>query len=133
MKAKKFFLLSVLVLGLSSCIVQGPKYSEFGSVTNYSNYDLFITEATSVSFEYQPLGSVTSYVESGYSSGYVRSGDFILATSDAAIRVLADEAKKIGAYGIINVKVVFNNRWDAQAKMYIPSYTATGMAIKWQQ
>lgn len=135
---KKILILCALVAGLSSCAVKLHQYGEYGAVTDYSQYNMFISEATAVNFEYQPLGSVVAYVESGYANatananfwGSTNSG-YILATPDDAVRVLVENAQKIGAYGIINVKIKYQPVWNESMKEYIGTYTATGMAIKW--
>lgn len=140
---KKLFIYCAVAIGLSagltSCgTVALQTYGEYGSVTDYSKYDVFISEATSVSFDYVPMGSVTAYVESGYDpkeSGKVSlwgpsKKEIIKATSDDAVRVLVQNAKEIGANGIINVKSVYKPIWNETMKDYIGTYTATGMAIK---
>ena len=135
---KKLFIVFAVAISLSSCAVQVHQYREVGSVTDYSQYNMFITEATAVSFEYQPLGSVVSYVESGYATSTANTniwgeanGQYIQATSDDAVRVLVQNAQKIGAYGIMNVKVTYRSVWNEKMKDFIGTYTATGMAIKW--
>jgi len=135
---KKFFVVLAVAIGLSSCAVQVHQYREVGSVTDYSQYNMFITEATAVSFEYQPVGSVVSYVESGYATSIANTniwgeanGQYIQATADDAVRVLVENAQKIGAYGIMNVKVTYRSVWNEKMKDFIGTYTATGMAIKW--
>lgn len=119
---KKILFACLIVLGLSSCTALGPKYSSGGFVVDYAKYDMFISEATAVSFDYQPLGSVVAYVSNGY---YNR--DFVVVTPDDAVRVLVDEARRIGAYGIINVQI--KNRPGNENEGQ--GYTATGMAIRW--
>jgi len=139
---KKLFILLAVVAGLSSCATPGPQYSEFGTVTSYSDYDMFITEATSLNFNYEPLGSVSAYVESGYANGIVKRANFVSATPDDAIRVLTEKARQIGAFGIMNVKIQVsvianphytgnNNILNMQEYAFLRTYKASGMAIKW--
>lgn len=135
---KLFIIFAFAIISLTSFAVEVHQYKEVGSITDYSKYNMFITEATAVNFEYQPLGSVVSYIESGYTSCVPNTniwgqanGQYIQATADAALRVLVENAQKIGAYGIMNVKVTYGSVWDEKMKKFIGTYTATGMAIKW--
>lgn len=132
METKKILLLGALVLGLSSCSMMTNKslqYTEVGTVIDYSKYDMFITEATSVNFEYNPIGSVQGFVSSGYQGG---GNNYITATPDDAVRILVSNAKMIGAYGLISVKISRNVEYNSEYKNAVVSYTASGMAIKWQ-
>ena len=127
MKVKKILFVIALVLGLSSCAsMLNPKYIESGYVTDYSMYDMFITEATAVNFDYVPVGSVDAFVQSGY-----KGKTFVNATPDDAVRVLVEKAKLVGAYGLISVKITYQRLWYNDYKNYVGGYTATGMAIKW--
>lgn len=135
---KKLFIVLAIAIGMSSCAVQLHQYGEYGAVTDYSQYNMFITEATAVNFEYQPLGSVVAYVESGYANATANTNiwgeaksQYIEATPDDAVRVLVQNAQQIGAYGIMNVKLQYKLVWNEKMKSYIRTYSATGMAIKW--
>ena len=121
---RKLLLLLPIVF-FTSCMIQGPQYAEYGRLVDYSGYDMFISEATSVSFEYEPLGSVVANVESGYNKK-----EYWEAKPEDALRVLVREASRKGANGIINVKIEYHKIWYNDYKSFRGSYTATGMAIR---
>ncbi len=148
---KKILLFAAALLLLSSCGVKYPynRYSsaiDFSAITRGSNF--FITESNSVSFDYKPLGSVSSSVKSGYEvikgeqksrpEGYsfrelakLKFGDYKYATADAAIEELISASKKLGANGIINLKIIYTPAvYDKNGNIISPSsYYTTGMAI----
>jgi uncharacterized protein YbjQ (UPF0145 family) len=102
------------------------RYAEYSSTLNYNEFKgLFISEANSVSFEYEPLGSVNSVVESGY-----RKRKYIRATAEDALYVLCKEAEKNGANGIINLKITYTWGHDKNGAITrLINVAASGMAI----
>lgn len=123
---KKILVCCALAFGLTSCYSLLTQYDETGYVIDYSRYDMFITEATSVNFDYQPVGSVVAFVSSGY-----QGKEYIEASPSGAVKVLVEEARNVGAYGLMNVKIKCTPRWDTKTEKYIIAYSATGMAIRW--
>ena len=120
---KKVILFLLATIMLSGCSLF--KYAEYSHIVYYDEYpDFFISEANSVSFEYEPIGSVSAYIVSGYVRGKYRE-----ATPETAIYLLYQKAKEENANGIINLKVekiyTYNNKGYATGS-YI---RASGMAI----
>ncbi len=126
MKKLLFTLFVMLLLG--SCSM-GRQYTENAYVIDYTKYrGIFITEANSVSFEYEPVGSIVASIGSGYDRR-----KYITASADDALYVLCEEARKHRANGIINLKITYE--WEIVKNSYGQSKTltgvvATGMAIK---
>lgn len=137
---KNQLLIIAAALLMSSCVMTAPinvreaKILSIGvDYSEFSEAGFFITESNSVSFDYKTLGSVSSYVQSGGKNGsyiYTRSKDLqvnqVIMTPRDAIRKLYDEAKKLGANGLINVKV---RRIPDYITSLNDGYEATGMAI----
>jgi len=106
-------------------------------LTKYTELGFFITESNSVNRDYDPIGLVSVYLESGkevsvtkkdggdpvYGQDIViKKGKFIDASLEEALEMMYDEARSKGANAIINLKYSYNstlNSWDV-----------TGMAIK---
>lgn len=149
---KKVFLLSLIVtlLTLTSCVATFP-YSQHTTIINFSIFTeagIFVTESNSVSFDYQPLGSIKSVVSSGYTvknrkvtkdiddvytdHDKVKMDGYIEATLDDTIYEFIDSAKELNANGIINLKVdVIPPVYDKSGSIISPlSYVVSGMAIK---
>lgn len=129
---KKIILSAVSVLILSSCAITGPYYREYANSIDYSKYSekgFFLTESNSVSFNYTPIATVYCVIENGYvrvvdGKEYQLQGEtygsknleWKKGYADTTLDKLYQEAKKLGADGIINLQFS-NNR-------------ASGMAIK---
>ncbi len=129
MKNLLFLSLFVLTLLTSCGGVSGPKYSVITGSVDYSQYTksgFFITEANSVSFSYNPIGSVTAVVTSGNDGG-----KFVEANYEDALYYLHSKAKEIGGNGIINLKFEFIPSRNLQYGVVTMSQVvATGMAIR---
>ena len=107
-----------LMMLLSGCF---SSYKSTSSIVKYvTNNNFFMSESNSVSFDYQPIGSVRSLVTSGY-----ERNKFIKVTPEEALQVLYMEAEKNGANGIINLKIEYH-----YSKGTIEAVSASGMAIK---
>lgn len=130
---KKLLLLALVLVMMFSCT---PKMYSFSSVFDYRQFTkegFFITESNSVSFKYQPIGSVTSCIVSGVSNDPKTSTEkrfdpfytaqYANATPEAAITLLAKKCKSLGANGVINLRIrqlVINKQF---------AFEAAGMAI----
>ena len=150
---KIVFILSVILLMGCSTIGKFP-YVQESSIIDYSQYEkkgFFITEANSVSFEYEAVGSVSAKVESGFEimgSNKVRAvgddiyqkqmetktkvayGEFVSATPTQALELLYQRAVESRANGIINLKISPITQYTQAYGNVITGYFATGMAIK---
>lgn len=149
MKSKSVLITLIIVCStlLSSCYV-GRSYYQNVFTLDYSRYSangIFLTEANSVSFDYQPVGSISAVVLSGYNktkttktnkeqdgiygdrtyeTTKVSNDGYVKATPeqalDAAVAALAD----MGANGIINITISTTVQ-DGQS-----GYELRGMAIR---
>lgn len=152
---KKFLFITSIVFLLSSCAVKYPyrQYSAVVDFTEYTNQGFFITESNSVSFDYDPIGSVSSVVKSGYevlgqemsakgnmkddvyyheNTGKLKFGKYISANIEDALSELVNASKELGANGIINLEVNYiSATYDKYGDVASPSsYIVSGMAIK---
>lgn len=152
---KRILFITSIVFLLSSCGVKIPykQYSTFVDYTQYTNQGFFISESNSISFDYEPIGSVRSFVESGYEVlknnnsnkettnthtysydelSKMKFGKYVYASPDAAISELVSKAKEIGANGIINLDVGYIPATTDKNGNVISasSYIVSGMAIK---
>lgn len=145
---KKILLLAVAALAMTSC--SKIPYTSTVTVIDYSYFTkkgFFITEAPSVSFEYEPIGSIMVRVESGHEvikeerkvsksilGGEIETysskmGKYKVATIDDALDVIYEESVKAGANGLINVKITPLSVYQS-GQTYITGYIVNGMAIK---
>lgn len=117
---KTFLLLSIILL-LSSC---GRNYYIQNESIDYHQYtkaDFFITEASSVSFDYEPVASVYTFVYSGNEKGKWKRATYV-----DGVEAVYNDAKQKGANGIINLKYdVTYDKNGAVNYVYVK-----GMAIK---
>ena len=137
MKHLKLSVLFIL-LSLTSCVTQ--RYNVASNSFEYKKYidkGFFVSELSTVSFDYTPLGSSAVTVYSGTykptkeekeklkkeSTSLVQTKPLKIATYEGALDALYEECIKIGANGVINVKFTNN-------KTILPIITATGIAIK---
>lgn len=134
--------LSAIVCSCATVDFRTPYVKSHG-VIDYSDYlskGFFITESNSVNFDYEPIGSVTSVVKSGwevlnqtkqrvtsvddvygsYNRSKVKYGDYVSATLEDAIEDLYSAAIALGANGVINFRVTSTEG----------EYVASGMLIK---
>lgn len=66
---KKIISFCVVLLLVTSCTTYKIPYRRYSAAIDFSAYaqkGFFITESNSVNFSYEPLGSITSVVTSGY-------------------------------------------------------------------
>lgn len=147
---KKFILFVFVAVSLiifASCMPKRAftKVSSAVDYTKYSENGFFMTEANSVSFRYEPLGSITAIARSGYevigsddSSNFqddtygkpakkVKYGEYRSAYPEDALEELYNKALEMGANGVINLKFTYLS----QTNSLIPEgWMVTGMAIK---
>lgn len=105
-------------------------------LTKYTEMGFFITEANSVNRDYDPIGLVNVYLESGrdvsvtkkdggdpiYGQDIViKKGKVIVASLEEALEIMYNEARSKGANAIINLKYSCSE---------LGSWSVTGMAIK---
>lgn len=156
-RMKKFLFISVMALLLSGCVtMQKRAYTSYCATfdfTEFTKQGFFITESNSVSFNYEPIGSISGVVISGYevlgkeSQGgsktqddvyyrekteKVKYGEYMLADFRDALFEIVEAAKELGANGIINLDVSYQSGTvDINGNEITPSsYSASGMAIK---
>ena len=100
---KKILTISFCILLLQSCTC----YVSYISVIEYSKLydmkDFFVTESNSVSFDYKPLGTITSVTISGF-----EKGNFRMSKLTDTYRELFKSAIMQGANGIINVHSTYD-------------------------
>lgn len=147
---KKFLFIALSAFLLSSCAVKYSykRYSNAIDFTDVTSAGFFLTESNSVSFPYDPIGSVSAVVESGYevlgqqknlsrdeiygNSDKIKYGKYKFAEPEDAISELIAAAQKLGANGIINLSLRYSSAiYDKNGNIISPSsYVVSGMAIK---
>ncbi len=141
-----------LIAGIISIFLLCSCKTEFHDVHSYIDYaviqqtlGVYVTESNSVSFDYEPLGSIYVEQSSGHKAYKVmvtktvqdynyqdvtrvyeqtKYGDYILATPQLAIQRAAQIARDKGGNGIINLK--YQSILDNEKRVII----VTGMVIK---
>ena len=142
----KKILFSLLALTLlSGCGSIKTTFLSLSNVVDYQKYHeqgFFITEANSVSFEYDPIGSVLVTMRPGYevtksARGYLSySKNPRMITEYDVLDELKKEVETLGGNGVINIKVLYEtsrieaSAWDASVLKQGTTITVTGMAIK---
>lgn len=116
------FLTLLCIITLSSC---GRSYYIQNESIDYNQYvkeDFFITEASSASFNYDPVASLYTFVYTGKEKSKLKR-----ATYKDGIEAIYKEAKQKGANGIINLKydAIYDKKTGIVDYVYIK-----GMAIK---
>lgn len=139
---KQLFFLPVLFL-IMSCATK-PPYKENVLFLDYSYFqqnNFFVTESDAVSFNYDAVGSMHVIINSGYevlnqkivgkndsnddmykNEGGTRTkyGKFKVPKVEDAFKLLYEEATKVGANGILNLKI----------EHVIGELTVSGMLIR---
>ena len=145
---KKFLLFAFVALIFTSCMK--IPYTSTVTVIDYSYFSkkgFFITESPSVSFDYEPVGSIIVRVENGHEvvkektkvtktllggetiTRTSKLGEYKVATVDNALDVIYEESIKAGANGLINVKITPLSVYQSGIT-FITGYNVSGMAIK---
>jgi hypothetical protein len=141
------------LLLLSSCRVQPtPSYSRDTYLLDYQEAGagkVFITESNSVSFDYEPIASITAVEQSGYVKVQVQKTDqkksdkntkkyeseiyddpkqtvntkykFVFATGQSGLNYAAEQTAKIGGDALINLHI----EYTPTGAVYV-----SGMAVK---
>lgn len=133
---KKTFLLLLTITALSSCVTRSY-YVETGSIdySQYTKEDFFMTEASSVSFNYEPIASVYTTVYSGEDKEWAKKNkskenpfpsNRRKATYTEGIDAIYRDAASKGANGIIGLK--YDAIYDKEG--YLDYVYVKGMAIK---
>jgi len=146
----KRILFFTAVVMLASCSTYTPMVN-FIDYSGYIDQGMFLTESNSVSFDYQPVGSINVLLYSGfaktnqqpaptetkkekvlsdgvyYSGNSAQSkGNYQTATIQEALRIAVQEAKSKGANGIINLSF----EYVPYIKGSPSGWYVSGMAIK---
>ncbi len=146
----KRILFFTAVVMLASCSTYTPMVN-FIDYSGYTDQGMFLTESNSVSFDYQPVGSINVLLYSGfaktnqqpastetkkekvlsdgvyYSGNSAQSkGNYQTATIQEALRIAVQEAKSKGANGIINLSF----EYVPYTKGSPSGWYVSGMAIK---
>lgn len=145
----KKVLLLFCVIALSSCVTYLPVPKSLIGMIDYSgltNRGIFVTESNSVSFDYEPIGSI--YVEEV--GGWIRKDgkenssdlkeDYYINSSSrkkiyqapdiqTMYEKLAIKLKDVGANGLINLKITSTSEFDQLSKTTVDKIVITGMAI----
>jgi uncharacterized protein YbjQ (UPF0145 family) len=154
---KKSILLLLTTVLMAGCYPIRFSYHQSSVVLDYSEYTkrgFFLTEANSVSFEYQALGSIFAKVTSGYEilsetsrtgmsddlygatasvKRKVKYGNYKQAYTDDALKVLYAKAREINANGVINLQFTYTPaEYDLKTGLmtYPDGVIITGMAIR---
>lgn len=118
-----FLLVAIIATSCST-----PQYTVIDGFIDYSAYgdsNFFITESNSVSFPYEPMGSVTAIVLSG---NMPNTSHWVEAKPQAAMRAAVEKARLAGANGLINLKISsYETTTDGKLRIGL---IVTGMAIK---
>ena len=146
---KLLFIIFSVCLFISSCSVKIPyrysmDYIDYNTVSQ--KHGIFITEANSVGFEYEPVGSINlmersgyevKYIENNYSDGIYgavknkkKYGDWINASVDELLKLACQKALECGGNGIINLKFEYLPSVVVDKEVYPEGYRITGMIIK---
>lgn len=153
---KNLFLLILIVVVLSSCATLPSPQSYVGMIdyTELTQRGLFVTESNSVSFDYEPIGSIYAeetdgwikksqvkeeskskkkdiYSDDYYSSSRLEFGkkEFMPADVNRVLQSVADQLKRVGANGIINMKIDYI-KIPLSKELSLNRIIVSGMAIK---
>lgn len=147
---KKIISFCVVFLFVTSCTTYKIPYRRYSAAIDFSAYaqkGFFITESNSVSFPYEPVGSISAVVSSGYeilnsenlksnddvygSYKKIKYGKMIDASLNDALDELYNSALRLGADGIINFRSEYVPSLYNKAVLITPdSYVVSGMAIR---
>jgi uncharacterized protein YbjQ (UPF0145 family) len=147
---KKIISFCVVLLFVTSCTTYKIPYRRYSAAIDFSAYaqkGFFITESNSVSFSYEPVGSISAVVSSGYeilnsenlkstddvygSYKKIKYGKMIDASVNDALDELYNSAIRLGADGIINFRSEYVPSLYNKAVLITPdSYIVSGMAIR---
>lgn len=137
---KKTVLIFLTLITLVGCTTS-LKFEQNAGYINYAAFPgIFISESNSVSFDYQPLGSLYAEEISGqhqvvkkklgtneiYGDEYaVMEGSYRHADPQSALAYAVKKVNEMGGDGIINLKIQSSKSDDNRRMYYV-----TGMVIK---
>nr|DAX16076.1 MAG TPA: Selenium binding protein, Selenium-Binding Protein [Caudoviricetes sp.] len=151
---KKILALLLLSLSLISCSTYLPaprSYIGFVDYAPFTEKGIFITESNSVSFNYEPIGSILVEETGGWGYKNPKIGNNKGSHNDdylapvfrsmakkiyypeklqTAFDNLAIKLKELNANGIINLKISYYKEVDSKSKLLVGKIIVTGMAIK---
>lgn len=147
---KKIIPFCFVLLLITSCTTYKIPYRRYSSTIDFSAYSqkgFFITKSNSVSFPYEPVGSISAVVSSGYevlnsenlkstddvygSYKKIKYGKMIDASVNDALDELYNSARLLGADGIINFRSEYvPASYDKSVLTTPDSYIVSGMAIR---
>lgn len=143
MKKISFIVLAAMLMASCSSVKLPAPYSvvDFIDYSLLTSKGIFATESNSVSFDYEPLGSVMVVEYGGWGrmerknsvrddtySGVSGKNVYIEPALSDAFDDLASKLQELGANGIINFQITYKTRDLAS---YVPgSIVLSGMAIK---
>ena len=104
---------------MASCATYKYPYTKTFTAIDYSEYSgkgFFITESSSVGFDYTPIGSVFVEISPGYevldvkkdsygNDKYVYGDELKIATINDALDELYEKCIRMGANGVIGLKI----------------------------
>lgn len=123
---KKLLLLSIAVAFASCTTLQYSATTYSIDYAKYTQLGFFVTESQSVGFEYTPVASVGSKIETGYENNNAgKTNKLTYATADDALAYLVAQSQKLGANAIIGLKLT-----NTSTNPMLPSFEASGMAVK---
>lgn len=142
---KRYLSAAIMVALFSSCAIK-PVYQKQISVIDYSVYNkqgIFLTESPSVSFPYDPIGSVLVTLKDGNVAihngvayqmqvdddvEYIGKKQYKYASSADALQELTDLTKKLGADAVVGLKLEYKIE---SSKDYARGVViVSGMAVK---
>lgn len=109
----------VATMSLASCSVQQFTTTNIIDYSEFAKQGIFVSESNSVSFDYQPLGSVVSITQGANSLFFSQKID-----ANKAFKEIGAKVKSVGGNGLIN----FKYNVTATKSAYLMS--VTGMAIR---
>lgn len=147
---KKIIPFLVVLLFATSCTTYKIPYRRYSDAIDFSAYaqkGFFITESNSVNFSYDPVGSISAVVSSGYevlnseksksnddvygAFQKIKYGKMIDASVNDALDELYNSARRLGADGIINFRSDYIPATFQKGVLVSPdSYIVSGMAIR---
>lgn len=147
MKKCLFSMLMVAVL-VTSCATLVPSPGQYSACIDYgylSQKGVFISEANSVSFEYEPLGSLYvectgGWVKNGKKASQVQMEDIYMRqtkkrsyqppTVEEAFDLALGELKALRGNGIINFKITMVSEFLPAYQVSVDKIVITGMCIR---
>lgn len=127
---KKLFIVFCVLIGSFSCVAPRLSYKETIIVDymRYSNIGFFVTESNSVSFDYTPIGSVTTIVVGetkvqDQETGRIKKRDYHIYD---AIDEIVRQSRRMGSDGIIGLTL----SPKLSTTGFTEGYIVSGMAIK---